>query len=254
MMDLTAKQFKPQQESEEVNVEDYLPVGRVNNYHELMHSPFAWECKVDERDGKARWLPILSPIFFQASLNNYEDNGQTDKEAVRKLYRARNCQCIDPRDDRLGKYKFYMGFVKAYNPQFKPAASKFWLTKFENPIMVGDQVEWVLDSEAYDDFRAHLVECGICPINASLARQVTNRQKTHLSMMEQVPFGTEWRREKVEKLRATIKLMEASMDGLAGAKTARQKVDARPLARYTDDEEAPSASAKAVDILFRPTP
>lgn len=199
-MDLTAKSFRPEPVRNSREARDYLPVETLNNVFELMHKPLDWEAK----DG--RWLPNLSPIFFLSGVNNYDDMGVKDPEAVRTIYRRKGCACIVPDDARLGPYMHYIATVPAINPKFN-SYGKYYLTIFESPEMVAGQVVWRRDEEAYDAFRLHLVTSGICVMNATIANLVINQKKSQLSTMEQVPINTASKKARIVSLQTTIKDM-----------------------------------------------
>lgn len=215
-MDLTAKSFSPERVRTSKEARDYLPVEWLNNVHELIHKPLDWEVK----DG--RWLPVLSPIFFMRGLNNYDDNGQTDPEAVRRIYRAKGCACIVPDDDRLGEYKHYIATVPATNPAYG-SVGKYYLTIFESPEMVAGRVIWRRDEKAFDAFRAHLVDVGICVMNSTIAELVIASKREALSTMEQVPLNTTSKQRTITKLSADIAAMEQLLTGLAKPKAASVK-------------------------------
>lgn len=227
-MDLTAKSFAPERVRNSKEARDYLPIdGFLNNVFELMHKPLDWEAK----DG--RWLPVLSPIFFLKALNNYDEHGHVDPEAVRRIYRAKGCTIIVPDDDRLGEYKHYVATVPATNPQFG-SVGKYYLTIFESPEMVAGKVIWRRDESAYDAFRAHLVDAGIVAMNSTIAELVISAKRESLTTMEQVPLNTESKRKTIAKLQADITAMEALLVGLEKPKAARTKRSAFRVERDTN--------------------
>lgn len=215
-MDLTAKSFSPERVRTSKEARDYLPVEWLNNVHELMHKPLDWEAK------GGQWLPILSPIFFLRGLNNYDESGQTDPEAVRRIYRAKGCACIVPDDDRLGEYKHYIATVPATNPVYG-SVGKYYLTIFEAPEMVAGRVIWRRDDKAYDAFRAHLVAAGICIMNSTIAELVIAAKREALATMEQVPMNTTSKQRTIAKLTADIADMQALTAGLTKPKAASVK-------------------------------
>lgn len=215
-MDLTAKSFSPERVRTSKEARDYLPVEWLNNVHELMHKPLDWEAK------GGQWLPILSPIFFLRGLNNYDESGQTDPEAVRRIYRAKGCSCIVPDDDRLGEYKHYIATVPATNPAYG-SVGKYYLTIFESPEMVAGRVIWRRDDKAYDAFRAHLVAAGICIMNSTIAELVIAAKREALATMEQVPMNTTSKQRTIAKLTGDIADMEALTAGLTKPKAASVK-------------------------------
>lgn len=215
-MDLTAKSFSPERVRTSKEARDFLPVEWLNNVHELVHKPLDWEVK------NGQWLPILSPIFFLRGLNNYDDNGQTDPEAVRRIYRAKGCACIVPDDDRLAEYKHYIATVPAANTAYG-SVGKYYLTIFESPEMVAGRVIWRRDEKAYDAFRAHLVAAGIVVMNSTIAELVIAAKREALSTMEQVPMNTTSKQRTIAKLTADIADMEALTAGLTKPKAASVK-------------------------------
>jgi hypothetical protein len=206
-MDLTAKQFTPQAFSEVSETRDRLPVQMINNKHELFHKPFDWELK------NGTWLPVLSPMPFMASLNNYDMDGVKDCENVRQIFRNKGCACIPNGDQRLGKWANYMATVDAYNPEMN-SVGKYWITIFDSPIMVGNRVKWSRDEKAYDAFRQLLVDVGICTLNATIAGMVIDRKVESLTSMHQVPVTSKSKQTAIELLEKDIAAMRASLQGL----------------------------------------
>ena len=212
-MDLTALQFKPERVRETQEAQDYLPVETLHNRFELMHPPLAWEVK------GGKWLPVLSQIPFYAGLNNYDDLGVRDAEAVRTLYRHKGCTTLDPAAERLGEFQHYMCTVPAVA---RGNVGKYYLTIWDRPVMVAGAVLWERDTAEYDRFRAFLAESGICTMNATIGQLAINRIKASLAHMEQVPFKTDNRTRQIDALKAQIAAMEALLAGLAKPKAAAQ--------------------------------
>jgi len=205
---------------------NYLPVERINNRFELIAKPFAWEVK------GGKWLPVLSPIFFQRGLNNYDDQGVTDPEAVRSIYRRKSCVCIDPNDPRLGAsvtkggFANYIAAVPATNPAFG-STGRYYLLWCESPVETAGEVVWRMDMKAYDAFRQHLVDADIVKIDRSIADIVISKKKAQLSAMEMVPMNTEAKVNRLAAMKAEISAMVKALKGLAAPKAAR---GARPVA------------------------
>lgn len=236
-MDLTAKQFRPEPVNEARDHADYLPCEWINNRYELVHKPFDWEVK----DGK--WLPVLSPIYMIDGLNNYNTDGVRDPENVRNIYRRKSCECIPPEDDRLGEFKGYMMTIPSYNPQYQSSrVGKYWVTMFDAPVMVAGQVSWERDAEEYDRFRQHLVDVGICVMNATIAKMVIKDRKERLKDYLQIPTGNESksRTRAIALLEETIKSMEALVGGLEKPAPAAQpnrkfKAERAPVGAGADE-------------------
>lgn len=211
-MDLTARQFRPEPVRESAEVQDYLPVETINARFELMHPPLAWEVK------GGKWLPVLSQIYFLRGLNNYDDMGVLDAEAVRTVYRHKGCATLDPAGDKMGEFQHYMCTVPAIS---RGTTGKYYLTMFDRPVMVAGKVLWERDTAEYDRFRAHLVDAGYCVMNATIAQLVINVKKSTLVDYEQVPMGAN-RLKTIEKLKADIATMEAAREGLVKPSAAAQ--------------------------------
>jgi len=208
-LDLTAKTFRPEPVRHSREQRDYLPVETLNNVFELMHPPLAWELVGSE------WLPILSPIHFQKGVNNYDDHGTVDPEAVRTIFRRKGCACILPEDARLGEFMHYIGTVPATNPKFN-SYGKYYLTIFESPEMVAGQVVWRRDMAEFNRFRKHLVTVGICVMSSTIAELVIRAKRTTLATLEQVPVTTDVKKARLVAMREEITRMEAALPGLAG--------------------------------------
>ena len=217
-MSSTIKLSQPTRYRGDVKEVQGLPVRRGTKVGErfvYVHYPQSWEW----HNKTAQFLPKPKKIIAKPGCNGVSSNGDLTPAIV--TVQQKGGVFINPNDARLGDYQ---GYVSFYPTEHGGKWFVDWCT--EATVLSNGQIVWRAKEGEWDNFRAHLIECGIIePMRVEILEKLEDAQQERVDRLLNRLDRNPHLKVKLDKAQQTLADMQAAWANMSQkeAKTAKPR-------------------------------